>query len=46
MDNRDDLREFLTSRRERLTPADAGLPDFGGRRRVKGAREEVPSSPG
>jgi transcriptional regulator with XRE-family HTH domain len=40
MDNRDDIREFLTSRRERLTPADAGLPDFGGRRRVKGLRRE------
>jgi transcriptional regulator with XRE-family HTH domain len=40
MDNRDDLREFLTSRRERLTPAQAGLPDFGGRRRVKGLRRE------
>ena len=40
MDNRDDIREFLTSRRERLTPAEAGLPDFGGRRRVKGLRRE------
>lgn len=40
MDHRDDLREFLTSRRERLTPAEAGLPDFGGRRRVKGLRRE------
>jgi transcriptional regulator with XRE-family HTH domain len=40
MDNRDDLREFLTSRRARLTPQQAGLPDFGGRRRVKGLRRE------
>src|SRR3954463_5374241 len=40
MDNRDDIREFLTSRRERLTPAEVGLPDFGGRRRVKGLRRE------
>ncbi len=40
MDNRDDLREFLTLRRERLTPHQAGLPDFGGRRRVKGLRRE------
>src|SRR4051812_20185149 len=38
MDYRDDLREFLTSRRERLSPQEAGLPDFGGRRRVKGLR--------
>ena len=40
MDNRDDIRAFLTSRRERLTPEDVGLPDFGGRRRVKGLRRE------
>lgn len=40
MDTRDDIREFLTSRRERLTPVEAGLPDFGGRRRVKGLRRE------
>ena len=40
MDNRNDIREFLISRRERLTPQEAGLPDFGGRRRVKGLRRE------
>jgi transcriptional regulator with XRE-family HTH domain len=40
MDNRSDIREFLTSRRDRLTPQQAGLPDFGGRRRVKGLRRE------
>lgn len=40
MDIRSDLREFLTTRRARLTPADAGLPDFGGRRRVPGLRRE------
>ncbi|GAA3555790.1 helix-turn-helix transcriptional regulator [Microlunatus spumicola] len=40
MDSREGLRAFLTSRRERLTPAQAGLPDFGGRRRVKGLRRE------
>jgi len=40
MDHRDDIREFLTSRRDRLTPQQAGLPDFGGRRRVKGLRRE------
>lgn len=34
------LREFLTTRRDRITPADAGLPAFGGRRRVKGLRRE------
>ncbi|GAA2564768.1 helix-turn-helix transcriptional regulator [Winogradskya consettensis] len=38
MDNRDDIREFLTSRRARITPEQAGLPDFGGSRRVAGLR--------
>jgi len=36
----DDLSEFLSSRRAKLTPTDAGLPDFGGRRRVPGLRRE------
>src|SRR3954468_23259880 len=40
MDIRNDIREFLTSRRARLPPADVGLPDFGGRRRVAGLRRE------
>ncbi|WP_241032613.1 helix-turn-helix transcriptional regulator [Rhodococcus pseudokoreensis] len=40
MDIRSDLREFLTTRRARLTPGDVGLPDFGGRRRVPGLRRE------
>src|SRR3954447_18944833 len=40
MDIRNDIREFLTTRRARLTPADVGLPDFGGRRRVAGLRRE------
>ncbi|MCU1446721.1 helix-turn-helix transcriptional regulator [Cryobacterium sp.] len=40
MDNHDDLREFLVSRRAKLTPQEAGLPDFGGRRRVPGLRRE------
>ncbi|MFD7504292.1 helix-turn-helix transcriptional regulator [Streptomyces sp. NPDC059850] len=35
---REDIRNFLTSRRARLTPKDAGLPDVGGRRRVSGLR--------
>lgn len=35
-----DIREFLTSRRARLTPDQIGLPDFGGRRRVPGLRRE------
>ena len=40
MDNRDEVRDFLTTRRERLTPEQAGVPLFGGRRRVKGLRRE------
>jgi transcriptional regulator with XRE-family HTH domain len=38
MDTRDAVREFLASRRARLTPQQAGLPDFGGARRVAGLR--------
>jgi hypothetical protein len=40
MDNRDEVRGFLTSRRDRLTPGQAGVPFYGGRRRVKGLRRE------
>ena len=40
MDNRDEVRGFLTSRRDRLTPGQAGVPLYGGRRRVKGLRRE------
>ncbi|MGY0065049.1 helix-turn-helix transcriptional regulator [Streptomyces sp. LZ34] len=37
MDNRDEVREFLTSRRAKITPQQAGLP-AGTRRRVPGLR--------
>jgi transcriptional regulator with XRE-family HTH domain len=40
VDNRDEIREFLTSRRARITPEQAGLPVFGGTRRVLGLRRE------
>jgi len=40
MDAAAEIREFLTTRRARLTPAQAGLPDYGGRRRVPGLRRE------
>jgi hypothetical protein len=40
MDTSNEIREFLMSRRSRLTPARIGLPDFGGRRRVPGLRRE------
>jgi transcriptional regulator with XRE-family HTH domain len=40
VDNRSEVRDFLTSRRARLTPKDAGLPAFRDARRVKGLRRE------
>ena len=40
MDNRRDARDFLVSRRARLTPEQAGLAAYGDRRRVKGLRRE------
>ncbi|WP_418003266.1 helix-turn-helix transcriptional regulator [Mycobacterium sp. PDNC021] len=40
MGHHDDLGEFLATRRAKLSPQDAGLPDFGGRRRVPGLRRE------
>lgn len=40
MDLRTDIREFLSSRRARITPEQAGLPAYGGKRRVKGLRRE------
>lgn len=40
MDATDAITEFLTTRRAKLTPAQVGLPDFGGRRRVPGLRRE------
>jgi transcriptional regulator with XRE-family HTH domain len=39
MDNRSEVREFLTSRRAKITPQQAGLP-AAGQRRVKGLRRE------
>jgi transcriptional regulator with XRE-family HTH domain len=38
MDSREDVREFLASRRAKISPQQAGLPDFGGTRRVPGLR--------
>jgi transcriptional regulator with XRE-family HTH domain len=40
VDARDDMREFLMSRRSRVTPEEAGLPAYGARRRVTGLRRE------
>src|SRR5690349_9786106 len=35
-----EIRDFLRTRRARLTPEEAGLPAYGGNRRVKGLRRE------
>ena len=38
MSTKDEVREFLVSRRANVTPQQAGLPDLGGERRVPGLR--------
>jgi len=40
MDHRSEVREFLATRRDRITPDQAGLPAYGGNRRVPGLRRE------
>jgi hypothetical protein len=40
VDNRNEIRQFLASRRARITPEQAGLPTYGGNRRVAGLRRE------
>jgi transcriptional regulator with XRE-family HTH domain len=40
IDHRAEVREFLSSRRARITPEQAGLPAYGGNRRVEGLRRE------
>jgi transcriptional regulator with XRE-family HTH domain len=40
MDNGNEMRDFLVSRRARITPEQAGLPVYGGNRRVAGLRRE------
>ncbi|MFF5546844.1 MULTISPECIES: helix-turn-helix transcriptional regulator [Streptomyces] len=40
MDNRSEVREFLISRRAKITPQQAGLPAHSGHRRVAGLRRE------
>jgi hypothetical protein len=39
-DSQNELRDFLTSWRARITPGQAGLPAYGGNRRVAGLRRE------
>jgi transcriptional regulator with XRE-family HTH domain len=40
LDPRTEIREFLRSRRARIAPEMAGLPAYGGNRRVEGLRRE------
>jgi transcriptional regulator with XRE-family HTH domain len=40
MDSRNEIRDFLISRRAKITPEQAGLPAYGGNRRVSGLRRE------
>ena len=40
MDTRSEIRDFLTTRRARISPEEAGLPAYGGNRRVAGLRRE------
>jgi transcriptional regulator with XRE-family HTH domain len=40
MDHRSEIREFLATRRAKITPEQAGIPLYGGRRRVPGLRRE------
>jgi transcriptional regulator with XRE-family HTH domain len=40
VDTRSEIREFLTSRRAKITPDQVGLPIYGDNRRVPGLRRE------
>jgi hypothetical protein len=40
VENRNDIRDFLASRRARITPEEAGLPSYGSNRRVPGCGEK------
>ena len=40
VDRKDEIRDFLISRRAKITPDRAGLPDYGELRRVPGLRRE------
>jgi transcriptional regulator with XRE-family HTH domain len=40
VDQRKEIRDFLTERRARITPQQAGIPAYGAKRRVPGLRRE------
>ncbi len=44
MDNQAEVREFLATRRAKITPQQAGVPLYGQRRRVPGLRREEVAS--
>ena len=44
MDNQAEVREFLATRRAKITPQQAGVPMYGQRRRVPGLRREEVAS--
>src|SRR4051794_24383832 len=44
MDVRGEVHDFLVTRRGRITPAQAGLPTYGDKRRVVGLRREEVAS--
>ena len=44
MDVRREVHDFLVTRRARITPAQAGLPTYGDKRRVAGLRREEVAS--
>jgi hypothetical protein len=44
VDPKSEVREFLTTRRARITPDDAGLPVYRDNRRVPGLRREEAGS--
>jgi len=44
VDTKREIQEFLTSRRARITPEQAGLPSGSGSRRVPGLRREEVAS--
>src|SRR3712207_7501568 len=40
MSNSEEIRDFLVTRRARITPQQSGLPAYGAKRRVPGLRRE------
>jgi hypothetical protein len=45
VDNRAEIREFLATRRAKISPEQAGLPAGGGKRRVPAGFAQLPTQP-